>query len=185
MSNRPSSSRADGARRASSRSPWPWILAAGPLVVVLASLASAWLAVSHGDEVVEENYYKLGLTINRTLAAAPVAAREPDATVVIGADGAVHVSLENSGSTPSGLRLALRRPGERDGGQVSLRPRDGDDWVGTLHDLAPGIRILTLESDAWRLPVTVVEHLPARVRLHAARPKGRPTSAAANAQGNR
>jgi hypothetical protein len=169
MNNRPSSSRSDP-RRDAGRA-WPWILAAGPALVVVASLASAWLAVSRGDELIEENYYKLGLTINRTLAAAPLAAREPDATIVIGADGAVRVSLQNVTSTPAHLRLALRRPGQRDGGQVSLRARDVDDWAGTLSDLAPGIRILTLESDAWRLPVTVVERLPARIRLQAAGPR--------------
>lgn len=163
MNNRPSSSRSDRGPRG----PWPWILAAGPAVVVVASLASAWLAVSRGDDLVADNYYKLGLTINRTLAAAPVAAPEPDATVVIGVDGAVRLSLQNAASTPSGLRLALRRPGERDGGRVSLRARDGHEWIGKLDDVAPGLRILTLESDAWRLPVTVVERLPARIRLHA------------------
>ncbi|MGE5169879.1 MAG: FixH family protein [Rudaea sp.] len=166
MNNRPSSSRSDRGPRG----PWPWILAAGPIAVVVASLASAWLAVSRADPLVEEDYYKIGLTINRTLAATPPAARDPDATIDIGADGAVRVRLQNATSTPPALRLALRRPGEREGGRVSLRARDGDEWAGTLNDLAPGIRILTLESDAWRLPVTVVERLPARIRLQAAGP---------------
>ena len=163
MNSRPSSSPS----KCEPRGPWPWILAAGPVVVVVASLASAWLAVSRSDDLVADNYYKLGLTINRALAAAPVAAPEPDATVVIGVDGAVRLSLQDAPSKPSGLRLALRRPGERDGGSVSLRARENGEWTGNLDDVAPGLRILTLESDAWRLPVTVVERLPARIRLHA------------------
>ena len=166
MNSRPSSS--PGKREA--RGPWPWILAAGPIAVVVASLATAWLAVSRADPLVDKNYYRIGLTINRALAAAPVAVRDPDATIDIGADGAVRVRLHNVASMPAQLRLTLRRPGARDGGQVSLRARDDDAWVGTLPDVAPGIRILTLEADAWRLPVTVVERLPARIRLHPVEP---------------
>jgi hypothetical protein len=181
MSNRPSSSRSDR----EPRGPWPWILAAGPVVVVVASLATAWLAVSRADPLVEKNYYRIGLAINRTLAAMPVPAPDPDATIVIGADGAVRVRLQNAASTPSGLRLALRRPGELHGGQVDLRARDGDEWVGRLTDLAPGIRIVTLESSAWRLPVTLVERLPARIRLHHAGGEAAPASPPANAQGSR
>ena len=167
MNNRPSSS--PGNREP--RGPWPWILAAGPVAVVVASLATAFLAASRADPLVDSNYYKIGLTINRALAAAPVAVRDPDATIEIGADGAVRVSLQNAAAIPANLRLTLRRPGERDGGQVSLRARADDAWVGTLRDLAPGIRILTLESDAWRLPVTVVERLPARIRLQPVEPR--------------
>ena len=36
------------------RGPWPWLLAAGPALVVVASLASAWLAISKSDPVVAE-----------------------------------------------------------------------------------------------------------------------------------
>jgi hypothetical protein len=39
-----------------------------PATVVVASLASAWLAVRTSDPVVEENYYRQGIEINRLLA---------------------------------------------------------------------------------------------------------------------
>src|SRR5438309_2026759 len=49
------------------RERWPWLLFSGPFVVVIASLASAWLAVRSDDGVVARDYYKRGLLINRTL----------------------------------------------------------------------------------------------------------------------
>ena len=50
------------------REPWPWIVMAGPALVVVASLVSAYLAVRGADPVVDENYYEHGLQINAELA---------------------------------------------------------------------------------------------------------------------
>jgi hypothetical protein len=50
------------------REPWPWILMSGPAAAVVASLASAALAVHGADPVVDENYYQHGLQINAELA---------------------------------------------------------------------------------------------------------------------
>ena len=149
-----------------SRSPWPWLLAAGPAVVVVASLASAWLAISGGDPVVADDYYQLGLTINRKLAArAPVAA-DPGATIVIGSMGEVSVRLQGTDAAPDTLRLTLQRPGVREHAQaLTLRPSANGTWVGVLRDVRDGRRIVTLESDALRLPVTVVDQLPAVIKL--------------------
>jgi hypothetical protein len=52
------------------RQRWPWLLIAGPALVVVASIATAWLAVKSDDGLVTDNYYKRGLLINRTLEAA-------------------------------------------------------------------------------------------------------------------
>ena len=46
---------------------WPWLLMAGPAIVVVAALATAYLAVSSDDGVVADDYYKRGLVINRVL----------------------------------------------------------------------------------------------------------------------
>ena len=45
-----------------------WLIIAGPAVVVVAALFTAWLAVRTPDPVVEEDYYRRGLEINKTLA---------------------------------------------------------------------------------------------------------------------
>jgi uncharacterized protein len=165
MSKARSSSPADTGATAIGRGPWPWLLGAGPALVVVASLASAWLAVSKVDPVISEDYYKLGLTINRRLPATPVKDAAPSAMIVIGSDGAVSVRIPESVAAPTYLRLTLRRPGAREGDVEMLDASAARNWSGKLHDVRAGLQIVTLESDAWRLPVTVVERLPATISL--------------------
>jgi len=50
------------------REPWPWFLIAGPAIVVVASLATAVIAVKTDDGLVADDYYKRGVAINRILA---------------------------------------------------------------------------------------------------------------------
>jgi hypothetical protein len=47
--------------------PWPWLLMAGPLAVILAGIPTAWLAFSHQDALVVDDYYKQGKAINQDL----------------------------------------------------------------------------------------------------------------------
>ncbi len=49
------------------REPWPWILIAGPLMVVIASGITFWLAYSGRDPLVVDDYYRVGKAINMTL----------------------------------------------------------------------------------------------------------------------
>jgi hypothetical protein len=165
MSKARSSSPADTGATPVGRGPWPWLLGAGPALVVVASLASAWLAVSKVDPVVADDYYKLGLTINRRLPAAPVTDAAPSATIVIGSDGMVSVRLPESVAAPAYMKLTLRRPGAREGDVEMLDASAARSWSGKLHDIRAGRQIVTLESDAWQLPVTIVEHLPATISL--------------------
>jgi uncharacterized protein len=46
-----------------------WLVVAGPLAVVIASFVTAYIAVSHRDPVIEEDYYQKGININATLKA--------------------------------------------------------------------------------------------------------------------
>lgn len=50
------------------RFPLVWMVIGGPGVVVVASFATLWLAVRTPDPVVDEDYYRKGVEINRTLA---------------------------------------------------------------------------------------------------------------------
>jgi uncharacterized protein len=50
------------------RYPLVWLVIAGPAVVVLACLATLWLALLRPDPLVAEDYYRQGIEINRTLA---------------------------------------------------------------------------------------------------------------------
>ena len=49
------------------REPWPWLLMAGPVTVIIAGGFTAWLAVTSSDGLVADDYYKQGLAINQTL----------------------------------------------------------------------------------------------------------------------
>jgi hypothetical protein len=134
------------------------MLMAGPLAVVMASVASAWLAVRSDDGLVAQDYYHQGLLINERLQH-PARPREPSpgASLRVGADRVLHVRLRNVGDAPERLELALVPHGDRTRGVHLRLARDGDEWVGVLPQLEPGRWVVGLESPAWRLPVTVVE----------------------------
>ena len=162
MSSRHSSFPSDDA--APARGAWPWLLAAGPALVVVASLTTAWIAMTKTDRVIAEDYYKIGLTINRRIAAAPAPLPLPGAVVVFEADGKVRVQLSDSTPVPSALHLAVTKPVA--GGHADIVALSGVDreFVGTARP-GDGRRIVSLWSDTWRLPTTVVDHLPAIVVL--------------------
>lgn len=61
---------------ADSKAPWwkfgyVWLVLAGPAVVVVASLVTLYLAMAGKDPVVDEDYYRKGIEINRSLADNP------------------------------------------------------------------------------------------------------------------
>lgn len=49
------------------REPWPWLLMAGPFVVIVAGFVTAWLAVRSADGLVDDDYYKQGLAVNQRI----------------------------------------------------------------------------------------------------------------------
>lgn len=49
------------------KEPWPWILMAGPLAVVIAGLATFYIAKTHADDLVSDDYYKDGKHIDLDL----------------------------------------------------------------------------------------------------------------------
>lgn len=46
---------------------WPWILMAGPGLVVVAGIITIYLAVVSNDGLVTDDYYKQGMTVNQRL----------------------------------------------------------------------------------------------------------------------
>lgn len=49
------------------REPWPWLLMAGPVVVIVAGFITAWLAFRSADGLVDDDYYKQGLAVNQRI----------------------------------------------------------------------------------------------------------------------
>ena len=44
-----------------------WYIIMGPLLVVIASFITLYLAISRPDPVIDDNYYQNGININKTL----------------------------------------------------------------------------------------------------------------------
>ncbi|RUP25118.1 MAG: nitrogen fixation protein FixH [Curvibacter sp.] len=44
-----------------------WMIIAGPAIVVVAGFVTLWLAIRTPDPVIEADYYKRGVEINKTL----------------------------------------------------------------------------------------------------------------------
>ena len=133
------------------RERWPWILMAGPAIVVAASLVSAWLAIRSDDGQVIDDYYKQGLAINQTLRRSDAAARLGIEAEFHLADGRIRVLLSGAagrgaltlrlvhptrGGTDQSVNLAAVQPGVYEG---QLRPPQAGRWH------------VVLEAHDWRL----------------------------------
>ncbi len=51
------------------QNPYVWMLIVGPLAVIIASMITVYLAITHPDPPIED-YYRKGMEINKTLEAA-------------------------------------------------------------------------------------------------------------------
>ena len=107
------------------RQKWPWLLIAGPALVVLASLATLWIAAATDDGVISDDYYKRGLLINRELArSARAESMHVGALLRVAPDGAASVALSgfaDAAAAPAYVRVHLAHP-----------TRAGQDRIVTL-----------------------------------------------------
>jgi hypothetical protein len=151
---------------------WPWLLMAGPAIVVVAGAVTIWLAVKSDDGLVADDYYKQGLAINQVIGRAErAAALALKATVSIAADGRVRAELAGGGTAdaaPETISLLLVHP-TRAGGDMRTVLHRGTDgaYEGRLAPPAPGRWRMILESATWRLPAAEIEGLPATVAIAA------------------
>ena len=151
------------------REPWPWLLMAGPGIVVVAAFVTLYLAVSSDDGVVADDYYKRGLVINRELARERRgAAMGLGAVVAIGDDGVVRADMNGFGDTagPEAVTLRLAHATRAGLDRSATLRRDAEGvYRGRLLPPPAGRWLVTLETEAWRLPTAEVAGRPERVRL--------------------
>jgi len=153
------------------REPWPWILMAGPALVIVAGVITAALAISSSDGLVADDYYRRGLAINRDLAREERArALGVRAQVWLDPEGGrVRVALV-ARAYPASVRLTLVH-----------RARAGLDRSIALERLAPGLYEAPLAAPAggaWRL---VLEDGAATWRVTGERRAGEAFAALGNA----
>lgn len=155
------------------REPWPWLLMAGPFIVVVAGVVTAWLAVVSDDGLVAGDYYKQGLAVNQLLARAERArAMELEAQLRLSARSVeVRLSAREGVALPPVLALRLSHPTHADLDQVVSLQGEGGRYAASLAPLASGRWRVQLEDEAktWRLVAELL--LPRDALTHvAARP---------------
>ena len=102
------------------REPWPWILMAGPAVVVVAGLATVWIAFATSDGLVAPDYYRQGLAVNKVLAKEEMAERLGLRAGVELAGDRHRISVSLEGAEPRDLIVNMRHA-TRSGHDVTLR----------------------------------------------------------------
>lgn len=145
------------------REPWPWILMAGPFIVVIAGITTAWLAIVSNDGLVTEDYYRKGLAVGQTLASSERArALGLTAGMTLTSESATLRLAARAGADfvpPASVRVTLSHPTRAGLDQVAVLARDGQHYVGRLHVPASGHWLLLIEDDeakSWRLMGSVV-----------------------------
>jgi hypothetical protein len=146
------------------REPWPWLLMAGPAVVIIAACYTAYLAISTSDGLVAGDYYKQGLAVNKTIASSEYAQKHGLAVSLrVTPDGfAMKLSAaDKSFVLPSSLVVTLSHPTRAGLDQTATFPRVGDSYIGKLRLPTSGHWIVLVEDEpkSWRLLGNVV--LPA------------------------
>jgi hypothetical protein len=133
------------------RERWPWILMAGPAIVVVAGLFTAWLAIRSDDGLVVDDYYKQGLAINQTLGRSDAAGRLGMAAELRLTDGRIRVLLGGAAG-PGALTLRLVHPTRSGTDQsLALAATAPGVYEGWLPPLQPGRWHVLLEARDWRL----------------------------------
>ena len=136
------------------REPWPWLLMAGPAIVVIAGIYTMALAIRSDDGLVAEDYYRRGLAINQVLAREELARVQNIAALVDFAGSKVRIVMSADTVLPPTLRLRIVHPtraGEdRD---LLLVAQGGSIYTGDWPSLSHEARRLILEDPAgtWRI----------------------------------
>ena len=131
---------------------WPWIIMSGPIVVILAGIATTWIAFSGADGLVADDYYKRGMEVNAVLVREQAAVRRGIRAAIDTTGKRARVVLQ--GDAPQFLFLRLAHA-TRAGEDVRLRLERAPDgsYEAPLPALAPGARRLILEDarGEWRI----------------------------------
>ena len=156
------------------REPWPWLLMAGPAIVVVAGIVTAWIAVKYEDGLVADDYYKQGLAINQVIRRETAgAALDMRARVLFG-ENRVRVFLTGA-ALPQELVLRLVHRTRAGLDRETRLKSDGNGWYeGAMPSTASGRWNLFLEDGDrnWRLTVEWDAATQESIQLPAMGPEG-------------
>ncbi len=143
------------------REPWPWILAAGPFIVVVAGIYTAWLAIKSNDGLVTEDYYRKGLAANQTIARNEIASKSGLVAGIRIADDRMSIRLAADAPTfvmPQKLAVTISHPTRAGLDQSLIIPRDAQLYSHEVRLPASGHWLVTIEDEprTWRLLGNVI-----------------------------
>ncbi|HMM53787.1 MAG TPA: FixH family protein [Candidatus Desulfobacillus sp.] len=134
---------------------WPWLLMAGPAVVVVAGIATAWIAIATDDGLVSDDYYKEGLAVNQVLARNDAAAAMRLEARLRVSPGWVELALSSGAGAPlpQRVRVTLAHPTRGGADQALLLEGHAGVYGGRMAPAAAGRWRVVVEDEegAWRL----------------------------------
>lgn len=161
------------------REPWPWLLMAGPFIVVVAGIVTAWLAVRSSDGLVTDDYYKQGLAAGETLERSKRAEELGISAGLRLLGDRVEIRLgmraDATATMPAVLLATLSHPTRAGIDQKARMQRSGEVYVGELNLPASGHWLLLVEDDArtWRVMGSVLLPAAGEVVIGGADPAGK------------
>ena len=138
------------------RQTWPWLLMAGPAVVVMAGVVTVWLAIVSNDGLVADDYYKQGLAVNQRLYRDHQASNLGLSANLMRSGDAVRLLLaaHESISMPAELAIKFSHPTRSGRDQtVKMSMESPGFYTGQLSESLVGRWIVTIEDPEmkWRL----------------------------------
>jgi hypothetical protein len=133
---------------------------AGPFIVIVAGVVTTWLAVRSHDALVADDYYKQGLSINRTLERekrAEVLGLEARVTARPSANDATRLDVElkarDAADLPPRIRMLLAHPTRGELDRELLLDGEAGHYGGVVRALQATHWKVLIEDDArsWRL----------------------------------
>lgn len=135
---------------------WPWILMAGPAIVIVAGIVTTWLAIRSNDGLVTDDYYKQGLAVNQQLQRDHQASSLGLHADLMRAGNNVRLLLGAAGDValPAALTLKLAHPTQAGHDQLVEMAGEGQGfYAGKLNADISGRWLVSIEDPAgqWRL----------------------------------
>lgn len=147
---------ADTPRKPWYREPWPWILMAGPGLVVVAGVTTAVIAFRGADGLVADDYYKQGLGINRQIARDEAARDLAIAGELRVLPDRVRVMLRSSSPLPDRVTVRFAHPSRASEDRVLHPARTAEGtWEAPLAGLPAGRWRAIVETARWRVSARI------------------------------
>lgn len=132
---------------------------AGPGLVVVAGIATAWIAVTTSDGLVADDYYKQGLAVNQKLARNDAAAAMQLEARLRLAAGRIELKLISRADAPLPARVRVTLAHPTRGGEDRKIVLAGEKgiYAGQIAALGPGRWLVVIEDEAgaWRVAGSV------------------------------